>query len=73
LTPSPVIATISPFAFSACTSLSFCSGAMRANTSAWRTASRTSSPDIASTCAPVTTRPSCGRPIRRAIACAVPG
>ena len=31
-TPSPVIATMSPRAFSACTMRSFCSGAMRAHT-----------------------------------------
>ncbi len=31
-TPSPVIATMSPRAFSACTMRSFCSGAMRAQT-----------------------------------------
>uniref|UniRef100_A0A0S6Z131 Uncharacterized protein n=1 Tax=Mizugakiibacter sediminis TaxID=1475481 RepID=A0A0S6Z131_9GAMM len=53
LTPSPVIATTSPFAFSASTMRSFCSGMMRANTPHSRMRATSSKSSIRSNSSPV--------------------
>ena len=65
LTPSPVIATIAPFASSALTTRSFCSGMIRANTVAVRTRTANSPLVNCSTSLPVTkssvSKPACAR------------
>ena len=72
LTPSPVMATISPLALSASTMRSFCSGMIRANTVAVRTRCASWSALSVSSSSPVTTS-SVSRPACRAIAVAVAG
>ena len=57
-TPSPVIATISPRAFSACTMRSFCSGAMRAQTLTVAMRSHSASSSSAAISSPVSKSPS---------------
>ena len=57
LTPSPVIATTSPEDCRALTTLTLCSGETRAHTPISRICTARSSSSIASSSAPVTTRP----------------
>ena len=57
LTPSPVMATISPFDLSALTIRSFCSGMIRANTVAVRTRCASPASSIILRSSPVTTSP----------------
>ena len=73
LTPSPVIATTSPLAFSASTILSFCCGATRAKTVVVVTARRSSVSLSAATSSPRSSPDSPSMPACRAIASAVPG
>ena len=71
-TPSPVMATISPFAFSAVTIRSFCSGMIRANTVTVRTRSANCLSSIFERSVPVRIS-SASRPAWRAMARAVAG
>jgi hypothetical protein len=71
-TPSPVIATTSPLAWSACTSRSLCSGLVRAKMSWSRTSWRKSSSEAASSSAPVTACSPSPMPISRPMDFAVP-
>ncbi|OPZ76941.1 MAG: hypothetical protein BWY79_01386 [Actinobacteria bacterium ADurb.Bin444] len=73
LTPSPVMATISPRVLRALISRSFCSGTMRANMEQVAIREPSCSSDISSSCGPVMTSWSGCRPMRRAMACAVLG
>ena len=73
LTPSPVIATTSPWDLSACTSRSFCSGTMRAKRLTVFTRRASDSSSIASSSGPVITSSALDRPISRPMLCAVPG
>ena len=72
-TPSPVIATTSPFAFSAVTRRSFCSGTIRAKRSTSLTRAASVASSIRSSSGPVMTLSGSGRPISRAMLWAVPG
>jgi len=72
-TPSPVMATTSPPAFRACTSLSFCCGITRAKTLVRSARSRSAASSIASMSAPVSTPPVVSMPASAAMASAVPG
>ena len=73
-TPSPVIATISPRAFSACTMRSFWSGEMRAQTLTAASRSRRASSPSAAISSPDSTPASpAARPACAAMACAVAG
>ena len=71
-TPSPVIATTSPAAFSASTMRSFCSGRTRAKTAISCTRTRNAASSSAAISAPVATGAS-SRPALRAMAAAVAG
>ena len=76
LTPSPVIAAISPSRLSASTIRTLCSGTTRAKTSTRRVVSRSASGESASSCGPVTTStgPSpCATPVAAATLAAVRG
>ena len=73
-TPSPVMATMSPRAFSACTMRSFCSGAMRAQTLTVAMRSRRASSLSVAISSPDSTSPSrSARPAWWAMARAVAG
>ena len=71
-TPSPVMATTSPFSWSACTMRNFWCGEMRAHTVTWASLARSSTSSRPSSSAPVSVPPS-GSPACRAISQAVTG
>ncbi len=71
-TPSPVMATTSPFAFSALTIRSFCAGVMRAKTVAVAARRASAASLRPSSSWPVSSSPS-SMPAWRAMACAVTG